>query len=377
MLRRRLPWSSRNPCFEGGPAIETLRLVAPRFRGWVTLVTANPVSGRKHASPLDAIVVAGACGFIGANLCRHFAAQGAKVWAIDGPSGNDWRLRGVPGLKRIKLDLCSRKSVDEFILSEQPSVVINCAAYGAYPNQKDADQIYAVNFDGVRFLLEAVRKVPEFVAFIQAGTSSEYGMNCAGPTEDGVTLPDSDYAVSKVAATALVRLYGLKHGVPAWVLRLYSVYGPYEDFSRLLPTLLLSAKEKRFPKLVNPSISRDFVFIDDICKAFGAVIARAPSLKRGTVFNIGSGTRTSLADLVSLAQNVFDIPGQPVWGSMPNRHWDHSDWFSNPTRANSELSWQAGTSLRDGLSATMRWLEDNASVVVDGQKSSVIHSSTP
>jgi len=144
-----------------------------------------------------------------------------------------------------------------------------------------------------------------------------------------------------------------------------------------LPTLLLAAKKKQLPNLVNGAISRDFVFIDDVCKAFGAVIARAPQLKRGTVYNIGSGTRTSLADLVSLAQDVFDIPGKPAWESMPNRHWDHSDWFSNPTKANTELSWQAGTSLRDGLLATMSWLEGNASAVIDGQKSSVIHSSTP
>lgn len=265
----------------------------------------------------------------------------------------------------------------ELIEREQPSVVINCAAYGAYPSQNDKDRIYAVNFDAVRFLLEAVQKVSRFVAFIQAGTSSEYGMNCAGPSEGAVTIPDSDYAVSKVAATAVTAFYGVKHEVPAWVLRLYSVYGPYEDFSRLLPKLLLCAKEKRLPNLVDPAISRDFVFVDDVCKAVDALIERVSRLKRGDVYNIGAGTRVSLADLISVVQTTFDVPGKPIWGSMPNRRWDHTDWFSNPSKAKADLGWRATTSLRDGLMATMRWLEDNPATVTDGQRSSVIASTTP
>src|SRR6185369_12426045 len=113
-------------------------------------------------------------------------------------------------------------------------------------------------------------------AFVQAGTSSEYGFNCSAPSEDAPTLPDSDYAVSKIAATGLVRLYARKHGVPAFVLRLYSVYGPYEDFSRLIPTLLWEARAGRFPPLVSPNISRDFVYVDDVARVFDVVVERAP-----------------------------------------------------------------------------------------------------
>jgi dolichol-phosphate mannosyltransferase len=197
-------------------------------------------------------------------------------------------------------------------------------------------------------------------------------MNCSGPSEDEATLPDSDYAVSKVAASAFVKFYGIKYGMPAWVLRLYSVYGPYEDFSRLLPRLLLCAKEKKLPDLVNPNISRDFVHVDDVCNAFTTLIDKAHQLRRGEVYNIGTGTRTSLADLVSLTQRAFHVPGEPAWGSMPNRHWDHSDWFSNPTKARNDLGWQATTSLEQGLLSTMRWIDGNSAAVVEGQQTSVL-----
>lgn len=328
--------------------------------------------GSAAAVPIGKILVAGACGFIGANLCRYFAARGASIVAVDGPSGSDWRLRDVPGIARVKADLASSSDVRALMAREQPSVVINCAAYGAYSSQNDAERIYRVNFDAVRFLLDSAREVPRFRAFVQAGSSSEYGLNCAAPPEDAATLPDSDYAVSKIAATAATQFYASTHGVPAWVLRFYSVYGPYEDFSRLVPRLLLCAGKKAFPKLVDPTISRDFVFIDDVCRAVESVVEKAASLRPGEIYNIGTGVRSSLGELVALVRATFDVPAEPVWGTMPNRSWDHADWYSDPRKAKRDLHWAAATPLREGLLATMQWLDANPALVAEGQMSSIV-----
>ena len=324
------------------------------------------------STPSGTILVAGACGFIGAYLCRYFAARGASVLAVDGPSGNDWRLRGVPGIRRVKLDLTSWPDVQSVMAREQPSVVINCAAYGAYSSQTDAERIYRVNLHAVRYLLDAARELPRLRAFIQAGSSSEYGLNCSAPSEDAPTRPDSDYAASKIGATAVTQLYALKHGVPAWVFRLYSVYGPYEDFSRLIPRLLRAAQEQTFPPLVNPTISRDFVFVDDVCRAVEALVDKSPSLRPGEIYNIGTGVRTTLAELVSVVRSTFHIGAEPVWGSMPDRAWDHPDWYADPRKARRDFGWSASVALRDGLRATMAWLEANPDLVDEGQQSSVL-----
>ncbi|HTB74572.1 MAG TPA: NAD-dependent epimerase/dehydratase family protein [Polyangiaceae bacterium] len=317
------------------------------------------------------IVVTGSSGFVGANLIRFFAAKGARVIGVEGPTGLDWRTRNVPGLELVKLDLSSEVDVKAFIRESQPLAVLNCAAYGAYPSQTEANRIYRVNFDGTRYMLEALRGIKSFRAFVQAGSSSEYGHNCSGPSEDAPTSPDSDYAVSKVATTALIQCYATKYGIPGWVLRLYSVYGPFEDFSRLMPRLLLEAREKNLPPLVNPTISRDFVYVDDVSRAFEAVVENSDRLRRGQIYNVGVGARVTLEELVDVVRTTFGIEKSPQWGSMPDRHWDHADWFSNPRKAGAELGWSAKTSLVDGLRATMRWMESNPDLVRDGQKSSV------
>ncbi|HEX4447773.1 MAG TPA: NAD-dependent epimerase/dehydratase family protein [Polyangiaceae bacterium] len=317
------------------------------------------------------IVVTGSSGFVGANLLRHFAAKGARVIGVEGPTGLDWRTRGVPGVELVKLDLCNEGDVKAFIRETDPVAVLNCAAYGAYPSQTEANRIYRVNFDAVRHMLEALRERKTLRAFVQAGSSSEYGLNCSAPGEDAPTLPDSDYAVSKVATTSLIQCYALKYGLPGWVLRLYSVYGPFEDFSRLMPRLLLKARENDLPPLVNPAISRDFVYVDDVSRAFEAVIERAERLRPGQVYNIGAGARVTLQDLVAVARSAFAIAKSPEWGSMADRHWDHADWYSDPRKAGAELGWAARTPLVDGLRETMRWMEAHPELVRDGRQSSV------
>ena len=81
----------------------------------------------------------------------------------------------------VRLDLCQKAEVRAFIERVQPLAIYNCAAYGAYSVQADPQRIFDVNLLAVRHLLEAVREVPGFQAFVQAGSSSEYGFNCSAP----------------------------------------------------------------------------------------------------------------------------------------------------------------------------------------------------
>jgi len=302
----------------------------------------------------EAILVTGASGFVGACLCRYFAARGARVVGLSRPGTPSWRLDGAT-VELVEVDVAGSADARALVRDVRPSAVIHCAAYGAYSNQSDADRIYQVNFDLVRHLVEALKNEAGFRAFVQAGTSSEYGLNCTAPDEDAATRPDSEYAVSKLAATAFVQYAGIKWGFPGWVLRLYSVYGPYEDASRLVPRLLAHAEEGTLPPLVHPDISRDFVFVDDVCAAFEAVLERADQLERGGVFNVGTGRRSTLSDIVAVVRRQFAIAQEPAWGSMADRAWDHADWYANPKKAEKILGWRAPTTLSDGMAKTAAW----------------------
>ncbi len=321
------------------------------------------------------IVVTGATGFVGAHVCQHLAAQGERVVAILGPSGDDWRLRalGARDVIREQIDLVSAAQVRALLQRHPPRAVVNCAAYGAYPSQADAARIYQVNLEAVRILLEELRGT-DVGAFVQTGSSSEYGTNCVAPAEDALPAPDSHYAIAKLAATHLVQLYAVKEKLPGVTLRLYSVYGPLEESSRLIPRLLAEAKKGLLPPLVNPDISRDFVHVSDVCAAASAAIDRAGSVAPGSVYNVGSGTKTTLRDLVAAARATFAIPAEPAWGTMADRKWDHAGWYADPRKAKAELGWQAQIALEAGLRDTMSWEVANERLVRIAAERSVLGS---
>src|SRR6185369_11373515 len=148
---------------------------------------------------------------------------------------------------------------------------------------------------------------------------------------------------SKVASAALLNYFGRKKGFPCANLRLYSVYGPMEDSSRLLPNVIRCGVDGVYPDLVHPNISRDFVYIEDVVEAFVAAALNLKEEDYGMAFNIGSGCKTTIADIAAFARDLFGIASEPSYSSMPDRIWDVSDWYANPGKAARCLGWQPRT----------------------------------
>jgi nucleoside-diphosphate-sugar epimerase len=195
-------------------------------------------------------------------------------------------------------------------------------------------------------------------AFVHTGSSLEYGRKRHAPSEDEPTRPEGAYAISKAEATAFCRDLGRRSGVGLPTLRLYSVYGPWEEPRRLVPSLFLHAMAGKWPPLANPGTARDFVWIEDVIDAL-ILAATRPLADPGAVFNIGTGRQTTLAEIVELVGEMTDCQAEPQWQSMPDRAWDTDVWQAETRHAATELGWIAQTTLRSGLSQTMEWLREN------------------
>ena len=301
------------------------------------------------------ILVTGASGFVGANLFEKLYAVRDDVHAlVHGDKG--WRLSDVPDEQTIDVDLNDDVLTRYLVDSLSPQTVFHCAAYGAYSYEDDATLIYQTNFQSVVNLVDRLASRP-FTAFVNAGSSSEYGTNCTAPLEDSLCEPNSPYAVSKVAIANYLHYMGKQQGFPAVNLRLYSVYGPLEDTSRLLPTLLREALSGRLPPLVDPRTSRDFVFVDDVCEALVLAATKMHPGLYGENLNIGTGVKTSISDLVELTRETFHLEVEPQFDTMERRAWDLPDWYSDPGKAQRELGWTARIALKDGLVSMSEWVD--------------------
>ena len=303
------------------------------------------------------IVVFGSTGFIGCNLFEVIFRNRDDCYAITHNPRSAWRLKlmGVPDDRIRHCDITYKKSVDSLMDELRPKTVFNLSAYGAYSKQDSTNLIYETNVIGALNILEACDSVE---AYIQAGSSSEYGLNSESPSEDGRLAPNSHYSVSKISAAYLVDYYARFKGVPALNLRLYSIYGPWEEPDRLIPRLIERGLEGGFPPLVNPETTRDFVYIEDCVDAFIQAALKVGPDTAGRSINIASGVMTSLQELSELSRSIFRIEATPEWGSMPNRAWDTPKWYGDNRLALESIDWRPSIPLKEGLTMTAQWQRD-------------------
>lgn len=313
-----------------------------------------------HAKGLPGpILILGAGGFVGFNLFKTLHSLRSDVFAVVHRLNTGWRLgqSAIPPSQLLVCDLNYENSVRHMVDACRPRTIFNLAAYGAYSHQQNAELIYRTNFLSTIHLLEAL-KPRGFDAYVHAGSSSEYGLNAAGPAEGDEAAPNSHYAVSKLGNANLLKYYGRILDLPVVNLRLYSVYGPWEEPDRLIPVLIERIREGKLPNLVARGISRDFVYVTDATRAFIASAKRMGPSLHGESFNIATGQRTTMGDLAGLARSAFQITAEPVFGSMPNRRWDVEDWFGNPTKAARLLDWKPAVTLEEGLRQTLAWQKE-------------------
>lgn len=288
------------------------------------------------------ILILGAGGFIGANL-MNILSHNDNVWGTVRDLSSS-KLDDSPNL--FGVDLLVNDNLNYIFDMVHPKTVFNLLSYGAYPHQQDAKCIYQTNLILTARILELM---PKGSTYIHAGSSSEYGENSNRPLECEMPTPNSIYAISKSAAASAIYYYGKHKGIRCANLRLYSVYGKYEQERRLIPTVIRDGYNGKLPPFVNPNISRDFIHVDDVCAAFTAAVENLQPENYGESFNIGTGVKTTIADVANTAKKIFSISEEPQY-TMEPRMWDHAkDWYANPAKAKELLGWEAKIKFEEGF----------------------------
>jgi nucleoside-diphosphate-sugar epimerase len=299
-------------------------------------------------------LVTGAAGFVGAGLTRRLLGLGHEVHVLVKSPTNRWRLVEIErDLACHAVDLRDEAGLRALVQSVRPEVIYHLAAHGAYPSQDDPDEIIQSNMLGTWNLLKAASTI-DYATFVNTGSSSEYGFKETATRETDYLEPNSYYSVAKCAQTLLCQHVARVEKRSINTLRLYSVFGPFEEPSRLVPTVIRSCLQNKPLKLVPRDIARDFIFVDDVIDAY----LRLGALERlsGEIINIGTGLQSTVGDVVDhvLAQTGAQVACE--WGAMAPRQWDARIWVADCTKSYRLLGWRAQTVLGEGLRRTVDWM---------------------
>ena len=343
------------------------------------------------------ILVTGAAGFIGANLCRKILEEFENVLIVGIDNLNDYydvslkeyRLEQIRQMQKtssvsgefifFKGNLADKEFVETIFGEHEPEIVVNLAAQaGVRYSIANPDAYIEANVLGFYNVLEACRysygegrRGVEHL--IYASSSSVYGSNKKIPysTDDKVDHPVSLYAATKKSNELFAHAYSKLYGIPSTGLRFFTVYGPAgrPDMAYFGFTEKLVKNEKI--KIFNyGNCKRDFTYINDIVKGIVEVIQRCPFANedgvRYKVYNIGNNRPENLLDFVEILKDElkkaeilpedYDLrEHMELVGMQPG---DVEVTYADVDELEKDFGFKPSTSLREGLGAFVRWYRE-------------------
>lgn len=323
----------------------------------------------------SAIVVGGA-GFVGSNLVRALAESGAgRIQVIDNLLSAE--RENVPELEPVRF--VEGSIADDAVLERldaDADYVFHLATFhGNQSSMHDPLADHDNNTLTTLKLYEHLRRREGLrrVVYSSAGcTVAKKTFEETEPTTEDAPVSlylDTPYQISKIIGEFYSNYYFMRHGLPVVKARFQNVYGPGEILGagrwrgtsatvwrNVTPTFVYRAVKGFALPVENGGIAtRDFIYVDDIVHG---LLLCAIHGEPGGVYNLASGVETSILDLATqinrLAENFTPIE------LAPQRVWDRSGRRSGATaKAKAEIGFDATTSLKQGLAATVDWTRQN------------------
>ena len=303
------------------------------------------------------VLVTGGCGFIGVNLARHLLSAGCETVAFDNGSAGRLSDGIAAGYARvIEADI---RDVDALgaALNGVDAVVHLAARTGVVDSVRDPRGDLEVNVIGTLNALLAARDAG-VRAFVFASSGAPLG-EVEQPGHEAIApRPQSPYGATKLAGEGLCSAFAGSYGLPTTALRFTNVYGPFSYHKGSVIAQFMKRIMTGAPLVVygDGEQTRDFLYVDDVCRAIVAAIERAPM---GELYQLGTGVETSINDLVAvLTEVVSDRPVEVAF--EPERAGEARRAFSDIRKARRDLGYNPRTPLRDGLVCTRDWFLESA-----------------
>jgi dTDP-glucose 4,6-dehydratase len=319
------------------------------------------------------ILVTGGAGFIGSNFVRHIynKYQDYRIIILDA-------LTYAGSVENLPVNLCADNCDDRIIfwygnvrnaelvdtLMSQSDMVVHFAAESHVTRSIYDNYIFfETDVIGTQVIANSVLKYRDRIErFVHISTSEVYGTAESDlMNEEHPLKPMSPYASAKTGADRLVYSYWATYEIPAVIIRPFNNYGPYQHLEKAIPRFITSCITGEPIRVHGDgSAARDFVFVEDACRAVDMVLHADINKVSGQVFNVASEMHRSI---LSIAEDVVNLMKKDrsiitFVGDRPGQVFRHT---GDSSKIKNTLGWKPSVSWQDGLKKTISWYEDNRS----------------
>jgi len=300
-------------------------------------------------------LVLGGSGFLGSHLVELLLAEGfsVRVFGLGFPSSTS--VGALPQLEVVDDDFRDPKALANSVEGCQYVFHLISTTVPASSNRDMLFDLETNLLGTVRLLEICVRERVRQIIFSSSG-GTVYGATGNSPIpETHPTEPRSAYGITKLGIEKYLALFHVLHGLEYTILRIGNAYGPR------LPLTGEQGVVGAFLKCLSGgepirlwgdgSVTRDYVYATDVARAFRMALEQRSQFR---IFNIGTGTGTSISELIRLMEKATGRQARIL--TERGRPADVPVNILDPTRARQYLNWEANTALQTGLVNTWNWL---------------------
>ncbi len=298
------------------------------------------------------ILITGGTGFIGYHLAKKCLKLNWSVTSIS--TKKPKKIRKLKKVKYIFSDITKKKLLKKK-LKINYDYVVNLAGYVDHSHKVKTIRSH---FNGCKnisslFINSKIEK------FIQIGSSVEYGKIKSPQKENEFPKNKilSNYGEAKLLSTKFMLDLNKKFNFPSVIVRLYLVYGPYQDPNRVIPfTIINSILNNKF-NCSEGNQSRDFLYIDDLVDGIIKILTKKNDLS-GEIINLGSGKPTKIKKIIKSIINLVGS-GRPMFGKIRFRKDEINKLYPNLNKAKKLINWAPKIDLNLGLKKTILFYKKN------------------
>ena len=326
------------------------------------------------------LMVTGGAGFIGSNFIRYVLTETdfpGRIINVDKLTyaGNPESLATIAAQfpdRYIfeKVDICDAKEMDRVFGEYEIDTVAHFAAESHVDRSiTGPGEFIQTNLIGTYTLLEAVRaRLDGFELFHHVSTDEVFGSlgETGAFSETTPYQPNSPYSASKAGSDHLVRAYHETFNLPTTMSNCSNNYGPYHFPEKLIPLVLLNAKEgKPLPVYGDGMQVRDWLYVRDHAAAIWTVMQKG---KRGETYNVGGRCEMPNLRVVEAICDILDelvgvLPEhasrQELITFVKDRPGHDRRYAIDCSKIQQELGWEPEETFATGLRKTIQWYLDH------------------
>lgn len=304
-------------------------------------------------------LITGGCGFIGSHLCDKLVGAGHEITILDDLSTG--KREQVPQAAKLVVgDLTDAALVNQ--LMQGKDGCFHLAAIASVElSRTQWQRTHAVNLSGTINIFNAATQNSN-VPVVYASSAAVFGDNPDLPlTEQSAAQPRSAYGADKLGCELHGKAAAIVHALPNIGLRFFNCYGPRQDpaspYSGVISIFAERIRHKQPITIFGDGTqTRDFIYVGDVVAHLLAAMQALQTRKIPCdLFNVCTGNATSLLDLVSTLNALCGTDAKPQFA--PAREGDIKHSLGSPSYTSAALGMHAETSLKDGLTKLLTYLE--------------------